>query len=39
LEPLLQATHTVPIVFVQIADPVGAGYVSTLNPISLVAIP
>jgi putative tryptophan/tyrosine transport system substrate-binding protein len=27
LEPLLQATHTVPIVFVQIADPVGAGYV------------
>jgi putative tryptophan/tyrosine transport system substrate-binding protein len=30
LEPLLQATHTVPIVFVQIADPVGAGYVSSL---------
>jgi putative tryptophan/tyrosine transport system substrate-binding protein len=30
LEPLLQATHTVPIVFVQIADPVGAGYVGSL---------
>jgi putative tryptophan/tyrosine transport system substrate-binding protein len=30
LEPLLQATHTVPIVFVQIADPVGAGYVDSL---------
>jgi putative ABC transport system substrate-binding protein len=30
LEPLLQATHTVPIVFVQIADPVGAGYVNSL---------
>src|SRR5215469_9132579 len=29
LEPLLQATHTVPIVFVQIPDPVGAGYVSS----------
>jgi putative tryptophan/tyrosine transport system substrate-binding protein len=30
LEPLLQATHTVPIVFVGIADPVGAGYVGSL---------
>src|SRR5262245_64604507 len=30
LEPLLQATHTVPIVFVQIADPVGAGLVESL---------
>ena len=30
LEPLLQATHIVPIVFVQIADPVGAGYVNSL---------
>jgi putative tryptophan/tyrosine transport system substrate-binding protein len=30
LEPLLQATHTIPIVFVQIADPVGAGYVSSM---------
>jgi hypothetical protein len=25
--PLLQATRTVPIVFVQVTDPVGAGYV------------
>jgi putative tryptophan/tyrosine transport system substrate-binding protein len=30
LEALLQATRTVPIVFNQIADPVGAGYVDTL---------
>ena len=30
LEPLLQATRIVPIVFVQIADPVGAGYVNSL---------
>ncbi len=28
--PLLQATRTVPIVFVQVVDPVGAGYVSSL---------
>jgi putative tryptophan/tyrosine transport system substrate-binding protein len=28
--PLLQATRTVPIVFVQVADPVGAGYVDSL---------
>ena len=28
--PLQQATHTVPIVFVQVIDPVGAGIVSTL---------
>ena len=28
--PLLQATRTVPIVFVQVADPVGAGYVESL---------
>ena len=28
--PLLQATRTVPIVFVQIADPVGAGFVESL---------
>jgi putative ABC transport system substrate-binding protein len=31
LEPLLQATHTVPIVFVQVADPVGAGLVESLS--------
>ena len=31
LEPLLQATHTVPIVFVQVADPVGAGLIETLS--------
>jgi putative tryptophan/tyrosine transport system substrate-binding protein len=30
LEPLLQATHTVPIVFVQVVDPVGAGMVASL---------
>jgi putative ABC transport system substrate-binding protein len=29
-EPLLQATRTVPIVFVQVAEPVGAGFVETL---------
>ena len=28
--PLLQATRTVPIVFVQVADPVGAGFVDSL---------
>jgi putative ABC transport system substrate-binding protein len=28
--PLLQATRSVPIVFVQISDPVGAGYVASL---------
>ena len=31
LEPLLQATHTVPIVFVQVSDPVGAGMVESLS--------
>ena len=30
LGPLLQATHTVPIVFVNVADPVGAGFVDSL---------
>src|SRR5262245_55544670 len=30
VRPLQQATHTVPIVFVQVIDPVGAGIVSTL---------
>ena len=29
--PLLQATRTVPIVFVQVADPVGAGFVESLS--------
>jgi len=29
-EPLLQATRTVPVVFVGIADPVGAGFVESL---------
>jgi putative ABC transport system substrate-binding protein len=28
--PLLQATHTVPIVFAGVADPVGAGFVDTM---------
>ena len=28
--PLLQATRTVPIVFVQVTDPVGAGFVDSL---------
>jgi putative ABC transport system substrate-binding protein len=28
--PLLQATHTVPIVFVIVPDPVGAGFVASL---------
>ena len=28
--PLLQATHTVPIVFAQVTDPVGAGFVDSL---------
>ena len=30
LAPLLQATRTVPIVFVAVADPVGAGFVDSL---------
>ena len=30
LAPLLQATRTIPIVFVEVADPVGAGYVDSL---------
>ena len=30
LGPLLQATRTIPIVFAQVIDPVGAGYVSSL---------
>ena len=30
LAPLLQATRTVPIVFAQVADPVGAGFVDSL---------
>jgi putative ABC transport system substrate-binding protein len=30
LEPLLKATHVVPIVFMQITDPVGAGLVESL---------
>jgi putative tryptophan/tyrosine transport system substrate-binding protein len=29
--PLLEATHTVPIVFAVVADPVGAGYVESLS--------
>src|SRR3974377_962743 len=28
--PLMQATHTVPIVFANVADPVGAGFVDTM---------
>jgi putative ABC transport system substrate-binding protein len=28
--PFLEATHTVPIVFVQVADPVGAGFIRSL---------
>jgi putative ABC transport system substrate-binding protein len=31
LEPLLRATRTLPIVFVQVADPVGAGLVESLS--------
>src|SRR6266498_1599873 len=31
LAPLLQATRTVPIVFVNVADPVGAGFVDSLS--------
>ena len=31
LGPLLQATRTVPVVFVQVSDPVGAGYVESLS--------
>jgi putative tryptophan/tyrosine transport system substrate-binding protein len=31
LGPLLQATRTVPIVFVNVADPVGAGFVNSLS--------
>jgi putative ABC transport system substrate-binding protein len=30
LGPMLQATRTIPIVFVQVSDPVGAGYVASL---------
>src|SRR5262249_16530582 len=30
MAPLLQATRTIPIVFTQVADPVGAGFVDTL---------
>lgn len=30
MPPFLQATHTVPIVFLQVADPVGAGFVDSL---------
>ena len=30
VEPLVQATRSVPIVFVQVSDPVGAGYVASL---------
>ncbi len=29
-EPLLRVTHTVPVVFTQVPDPVGAGYVQSL---------
>ena len=29
--PLLQATHTVPIVFAAVADPVGSGFVDSLS--------
>jgi putative ABC transport system substrate-binding protein len=28
--PLLQATHSIPVVFTSVADPVGAGYVDSL---------
>src|SRR5262245_58682693 len=31
VRPLLQATRTVPIVFVSVADPVGAGFVNSLS--------
>ena len=31
LDPLLQATHTVPIVFVLVADPVGSGFIDSLS--------
>jgi putative ABC transport system substrate-binding protein len=30
LEPLLQATHTVPIVFVGVPDPVGSGFIDSM---------
>jgi putative ABC transport system substrate-binding protein len=30
MKPFLQATRTIPIVFVQVADPVGAGFVNSL---------
>jgi putative ABC transport system substrate-binding protein len=30
LEPLRRATHTIPIVFVLVPDPVGAGFISSL---------
>jgi putative ABC transport system substrate-binding protein len=32
LDPLLQATRTVPVVFVNVADPVGAGFVDSMAP-------
>ena len=31
LEPLLKVTRTIPIVFVQVADPVGAGFIESLS--------
>ncbi len=31
LEPLLQVSRTVPVVFVQVSDPVGAGFVESLS--------
>jgi ABC-type uncharacterized transport system substrate-binding protein len=30
MDPVLQATHTVPIVFNKFTDPVGAGYVESM---------
>ena len=30
MQPLLQTTRSVPIVFIQVTDPVGAGYVASL---------
>jgi putative ABC transport system substrate-binding protein len=37
-EPLLQATRTLPIVFVLVPDPVAAGYVDSAVPLRSVAI-